>query len=70
MAHKNGHGGISTTFTEGCCPTPSQNSNDWGGNMGNPIEGQGETKGQISGVQFVNIKDGAAGSKGFGPGKK
>lgn len=69
MAKENG--GINTLFTEGCCPTPSEKSNDWGGNMGSPIEdARAETSGVISGVQFVDIKDGAAGSKGFGPGKK
>jgi hypothetical protein len=62
---------INSRFKDAVVPVPNAKSNDWGGNMGTPIEGAPPaTKGELGEVQFVDIKDGAAGNKGFGPGKK
>jgi hypothetical protein len=62
---------INTNFGEAVCPVPGEKSNDWGGDMGTPISDAVKgTEGVLGQVQFVNIKDGEPGSKGFGPGKK
>lgn len=62
---------INSKFKDAVCPTPDAKSNSWGGKMGTPIDdAPSAAKGELGEVQFVDIKDGAAGDKGFGPGKK
>ncbi len=63
--------GINSLFKDYVCPMPTAKGNDWGGKMGTPIEGApSPTSGELGEVQYVDIADVGAGSKGFGPGKK
>jgi hypothetical protein len=62
-------GGYTTPVQDNCCAVPGAKSG--AGSFGKPVEdAPSQAEHPIKPVQFMDVAGGAAGSKGFGVGKK